>query len=280
VFGGVLVDTAGYDAFLHAVLLGFVFAMIFGHAPIIFPAVLGIRIPFAAASTCTCCCYTCRWRYDSTAMPSATTHRERGGNVQCAGAAAVRTEHRAGGDCRARPATVRNGGDVITQDQVMAALRQVMDPEIGINVVDLGLVYDVTVQEDDVRVAMTMTTRACPLHDMIVGNAESASALPPPSALGACRNGVGAAVESRDDGQAAKRQLGWFQVGARHFPPLPSRHVLVRTDVANRRTRRRAGGNASPLQQRVTELACWCVNCSPRRRLRGGPRTPWRHELP
>ncbi len=49
VFGGALVNTAGYDAFLHAVLLGFVFAMIFGHAPIIFPAVLGIRIPFRGA---------------------------------------------------------------------------------------------------------------------------------------------------------------------------------------------------------------------------------------
>jgi hypothetical protein len=46
VCGGVLVDTKAYDAFLHAVLLGFVFAMIFGHAPIIFPAVLGVPIPF------------------------------------------------------------------------------------------------------------------------------------------------------------------------------------------------------------------------------------------
>ena len=44
--GGTLVDTRAYDAFLHAVLLGFVFAMIFGHAPIIFPAVLGVPIPF------------------------------------------------------------------------------------------------------------------------------------------------------------------------------------------------------------------------------------------
>lgn len=35
-----------YDAYLHSVLLGFVFAMIFGHAPIIFPAILGINIPF------------------------------------------------------------------------------------------------------------------------------------------------------------------------------------------------------------------------------------------
>ncbi len=46
VSGGALVDTRAYDAFLHAALLGFVFAMIFGHAPIIFPAVLGIPIPF------------------------------------------------------------------------------------------------------------------------------------------------------------------------------------------------------------------------------------------
>jgi hypothetical protein len=35
-----------YDAMLHAIFLGFVFAMIFGHAPIIFPAVLGVDIPY------------------------------------------------------------------------------------------------------------------------------------------------------------------------------------------------------------------------------------------
>lgn len=44
--GGVLPGTVGYDAGLHAVLLGFVFAMVFGHAPIIFPAVLGVRLPY------------------------------------------------------------------------------------------------------------------------------------------------------------------------------------------------------------------------------------------
>ncbi len=44
--GGVLPGTPGYDTGLHAVLLGFVFAMVFGHAPIIFPAILGVRLPY------------------------------------------------------------------------------------------------------------------------------------------------------------------------------------------------------------------------------------------
>jgi hypothetical protein len=44
--GPVAPGSAGYDAGLHAIVLGFVFAMVFGHAPIIFPAVLGVRLPY------------------------------------------------------------------------------------------------------------------------------------------------------------------------------------------------------------------------------------------
>ncbi len=44
--GSLLPGSAGYDAALHALLLGFVFAMVFGHAPIILPAVLQIRVPY------------------------------------------------------------------------------------------------------------------------------------------------------------------------------------------------------------------------------------------
>jgi hypothetical protein len=47
VFGGVAAGP-GYDAVLHAIFLGFVFSMIFGHAPIIFPAVIGVSVPFRA----------------------------------------------------------------------------------------------------------------------------------------------------------------------------------------------------------------------------------------
>ena len=59
-------------------------------------------------------------------------------------------------------------------DQVFEALREVIDPEIGVNVVDLGLVYSVNVQGKEVRIAMTMTTPACPLHEYISESAKTA----------------------------------------------------------------------------------------------------------
>ena len=51
---------------------------------------------------------------------------------------------------------------------VEEAMRDVVDPELGINVVDLGLVYGVTIAEDNVAVIdMTLTSAACPLTDVI-----------------------------------------------------------------------------------------------------------------
>jgi len=58
-----------------------------------------------------------------------------------------------------------------TRHDVLAALRRVVDPEIGINVVDLGLVYEAEVREGRVHVVMTMTTPACPLGEAIVDEA-------------------------------------------------------------------------------------------------------------
>ncbi len=60
---------------------------------------------------------------------------------------------------------------MVSEDQVYAALRKCMDPEIPVNVVDLGLIYDVKVKpENIVDIKMTMTTRGCPLHDTLVGD--------------------------------------------------------------------------------------------------------------
>ena len=53
-------------------------------------------------------------------------------------------------------------------DDVMEALHDVVDPELGINVVDLGLVYGVQVDDDNIAtVDMTLTSAACPLTDVI-----------------------------------------------------------------------------------------------------------------
>ena len=53
-------------------------------------------------------------------------------------------------------------------DALREALRAVDDPEAGMNIVDLGLVYGVDVTPDAVHVDLTMTTAACPMTDMIV----------------------------------------------------------------------------------------------------------------
>jgi metal-sulfur cluster biosynthetic enzyme len=53
-------------------------------------------------------------------------------------------------------------------DDVLEALRDVVDPELGVNVVDLGLVYGVTVETDrSATIDMTLTSAACPLTDVI-----------------------------------------------------------------------------------------------------------------
>src|SRR3974390_2203153 len=55
----------------------------------------------------------------------------------------------------------------ITKAAVRDALRQVIDPELGINIVDLGLVYGVEIDDSRVRVVMTMTRPAGPLGDYL-----------------------------------------------------------------------------------------------------------------
>ena len=68
-------------------------------------------------------------------------------------------------------------------EAVFDALRAVDDPEAGMNIVDLGLVYGVTVDGRHIHVDLTMTTAACPMADMLVDQARAAIAgIAPPGA--------------------------------------------------------------------------------------------------
>ena len=58
----------------------------------------------------------------------------------------------------------------VTPDAVRNSLRQCMDPEVPINIVDMGLIYGIDVVENDVNIKMTMTTQGCPLHETLISD--------------------------------------------------------------------------------------------------------------
>lgn len=64
--------------------------------------------------------------------------------------------------------------DTPTPDSVRAALKTVDDPEAGMDIVELGLVYDIEVRPGRIHVRMTMTSAACPMGDMIMEEARRA----------------------------------------------------------------------------------------------------------
>jgi len=58
-----------------------------------------------------------------------------------------------------------------TEEEVLAALRNVIDPEVGMNIVDLGLIYGVDISDSKLHIDLTMTTPACPMSGMIMDDA-------------------------------------------------------------------------------------------------------------
>jgi len=65
---------------------------------------------------------------------------------------------------------------VLTEDQVFDALKQVFDPELGINIVDLGLVYEAQVADGHVDVKYSLTTMGCPIGPLIEAQMKAAVA--------------------------------------------------------------------------------------------------------
>ena len=64
-------------------------------------------------------------------------------------------------------------GPEALRQPIEGALREVVDPEVAMTIVDVGLVYGVTVTNERVHVLMTMTSAACPVTDVIVGDVEA-----------------------------------------------------------------------------------------------------------
>lgn len=63
---------------------------------------------------------------------------------------------------------------LIDEAAILQTLRHVIDPELGCNIVDLGLVYSISIMENKVSVVMTLTTPGCPMHDSIQWGVQNA----------------------------------------------------------------------------------------------------------
>lgn len=61
----------------------------------------------------------------------------------------------------------------VTKEKIYEALKNVIDPEIGFNIVDLGLVYDVEIEDGKVKIKMTLSSPSCPLSGTILNWVEN-----------------------------------------------------------------------------------------------------------
>jgi len=97
-----------------------------------------------------------------------------------------------------------------TEDNVRTALRSVIDPEVGLNIVDLGLVYDVKISDNKLQVDLTMTTPACPMGELILDNARQALTALLPEGAEINLNLVWEPPWSPDKmGEDARKYFGW-----------------------------------------------------------------------
>lgn len=72
------------------------------------------------------------------------------------------------------PSSGPAGANPTGTDEIWRVLATILDPEFGINLVDLGLIYDVAIEGADVRVAMTLTSAGCPAGEMMLDGVQRA----------------------------------------------------------------------------------------------------------
>ncbi len=99
---------------------------------------------------------------------------------------------------------------MLDQDTLLNALRTVNDPELNVNVIDLGLVYSVQARDDQVDVDMTLTTPACPAGPEILRNAVAALEAVPGVAKANVRLVMSPPWSPDRMSEAARDELGYF----------------------------------------------------------------------
>ena len=97
----------------------------------------------------------------------------------------------------------------LNDSQIRDALRDVLDPELGINIVDLGLLRGVAAGQDGVRITLVMTSPACPLGDALIRDVTDA--LQRRGIAGPVRVEIAREPPWSPESMSAeaKRQLGW-----------------------------------------------------------------------
>lgn len=96
------------------------------------------------------------------------------------------------------------------REDILDAMRTVIDPEIGIDIVELGLIYDVVIDDKDIRIDMTTTSPACPTGSLMRDEARAAvSARVPAGFVVEVRQVWDPPWEPSRMSETAKRTLGW-----------------------------------------------------------------------
>ena len=61
---------------------------------------------------------------------------------------------------------------MVTEDAVFEAVKEIIDPEVGINIVDMGLIYGVDIEDDTVNITMTLTSPGCPAGGQLINGTQ------------------------------------------------------------------------------------------------------------
>lgn len=113
---------------------------------------------------------------------------------------------------------------ILIDENLIPALREVADPEVGVNIVDLGLVYRAMWTTNGISVHMTMTSPSCPMAEMLVDDVRAALHRHFPDATATVRICQDPLWSPTRMSAAGRRQLGWLSADASDAPMV--KHVL------------------------------------------------------